>query len=180
MDRKSLRPNIGALSYPPQNFMSATDFCIRACRDDGVLPKKQCNHIYDLQGCDWNVPANYTQGVFEDCKGDVGLPMGIYGTSTFQQGHGATPAAHPIPPSSSCSSYSTVKNGVATLAAAGVTGASTTATATGTAHATVIPSSTASTSANAALSQSPVFAISGVVGAVVCALGMMVGGVFVL
>ncbi|KAG9075004.1 hypothetical protein FRC06_010330, partial [Ceratobasidium sp. 370] len=69
------------------NFMSATDFCIRACRDGSDLPRKRCNHIYDLQGCDWNMPANYTQGVFEDCKGDTGLPMGIYGNSTFQQGH---------------------------------------------------------------------------------------------
>ncbi|CAE6454611.1 unnamed protein product [Rhizoctonia solani] len=120
------------------NFMSSTDFCIRACRDDGNDPKHRCNHIYDLQGCDWNIPANYTQGVFEDCQGDTGLPMGIYGSSTFQQGQGPTPAAHPIPPSSSCSFYSSVKNGVAGLAASVTpapigTGASVVPGATGTA-----------------------------------------------
>ncbi|KAF8600113.1 hypothetical protein BDV93DRAFT_608884 [Ceratobasidium sp. AG-I] len=158
------------------NFMSATNFCIRACRDDGVLPKKQCNHIYDLQGCDWNIPASYTQGVFEDCKGDVGLPMGIYGTSTFRQGHGATPAAHPIPSSSECTSYSTIKNGVATLTANAPTTAATTATGTG---ATVVPSAGAGASTNAAVGVRW-GAMSGVVGVVVCVVGAMLGGIAVL
>ncbi|KAF8747481.1 carbohydrate-binding module family 13 protein, partial [Rhizoctonia solani] len=125
------------------NFMSSTDFCIRACRDDGNDPKHHCNHIYDLQGCDWNIPANYTQGVFEDCQGDTGLPMGIYGSSTFQQGQGPTPAAHPIPPSSSCKFYSSVKNAVAgvTLAPTVPTAAATTTVA------SVVPGSTATSTA---------------------------------
>ncbi|KAF8714603.1 carbohydrate-binding module family 13 protein, partial [Rhizoctonia solani] len=95
-------------------------------------------------GCDWNIPANYTQGVFEDCQGDTGLPMGIYGSSTFQQGQGPTPAAHPIPPSSSCKFYSSVKNAVA-----GVTLAPTvpTAAAATTTVASVVPGSTATSTA---------------------------------
>ncbi|KAG8743999.1 hypothetical protein FRC10_010978 [Ceratobasidium sp. 414] len=162
------------------NFMSATDFCIRACRDDGVLPKKQCNHIYDLQGCDWNMPASYTQGVFEDCKGDVGLPMGIYGTSTFQQGHGATPPAHPIPPSSQCTSYSTIQNGVATLAQVGPTGATASATKGTGSAASVVPQPTSTGKSNAAPALASGFQMSGMVGTVVGLVAAMMGGVYVL
>lgn len=162
------------------NFMSATDFCIRACRDDSNDPKHHCNHIYDLQGCDWNIPGNYTQGVFEDCKGDTNLPIGIYGSSTFQQGQGATPPAHPLVPSSSCTFYSTVKNGVATLAANAP--AATTTGATGGSGASVIPSATASagSSSNAAGAKVQWGAMSGTIGAVICIVGAMLGGVAVL
>jgi hypothetical protein len=31
-----------------------------------------CNHIYDVMGCFWNMPANYDAGVFEHCQGDSG------------------------------------------------------------------------------------------------------------
>lgn len=60
-------------------------------------------HIYDLMGCNWNMPAEYGAGVFEQCEADSGEPMGVYGTSTFHQGDGSTPAAHPKPSSSKCS-----------------------------------------------------------------------------
>jgi hypothetical protein len=29
-------------------------------------------HIYDVMGCEWNMPANYDAGVFESCEGDSG------------------------------------------------------------------------------------------------------------
>lgn len=156
--------------------MAATEFCIRACRDGGDNPKQHCNHIYDLQGCDWNVPGNYTAGFFEDCKGDTGLPMGIYGSSTFQQGQGATPSAHPAAPSSLCTSYSSLTNGLATLAAIP------TSTTTGTIAATVVPSASAShtKSANAASAKVQWGAMSGTMGAIVCVVGAMLGGVAVL
>ncbi|CAE6468958.1 unnamed protein product [Rhizoctonia solani] len=48
------------------NFMSATEFCVRACKD-GPSAAKICNHIYDIMGCEWNMPGNYAQGVFENC-----------------------------------------------------------------------------------------------------------------
>ncbi|KAG9123111.1 hypothetical protein FRC07_000219 [Ceratobasidium sp. 392] len=162
------------------NFMSATDFCIRACRDHSDLPKKRCNHIYDLQGCDWNIPANYSQGVFEDCKGDSGLPIGIYGSSTFQQGQGATPPAHPIPPSSQCTPYSTVKNGVATLSAnPTTTGTVDPSKGTGTAAST-IPQSTSTGSSNAAPESLSGFKMSTMAGVAVALVGVMAGGVYVL
>jgi hypothetical protein len=67
-----------------------------------------CNHIYDLQGCYWNMPANYDPGVFEDCVGDTDQPMGVYGTSTWYQGVKPTPTAHPAAPSSDCQSLPTI------------------------------------------------------------------------
>lgn len=57
------------------------------------------------------MPANYDAGVFEPCQGDSGLPMGVYGSSTFHQGDGPTPAPHPVPKSSSCTTMKTVGNG---------------------------------------------------------------------
>ncbi|KAH6901200.1 macrophage activating glycoprotein [Coprinopsis sp. MPI-PUGE-AT-0042] len=67
--------------------------------------KELCNHIYDLMGCWW---ANYAAGVYEECQGNPATPMGVYGTSTWFQGVSPTPAAHPAPASSGCTTISTV------------------------------------------------------------------------
>lgn len=53
-----------------QNFVSDTEFCFRACKDGPNAPAL-CNHIYDLMGCDWNMPGNYGTG-FDQCLGDDG------------------------------------------------------------------------------------------------------------
>lgn len=53
------------------NFMSDSEFCFRACKDGPRAPAL-CQHIYDVMGCAWNMPANYNPGVFEGCKGDTG------------------------------------------------------------------------------------------------------------
>jgi hypothetical protein len=98
------------------NFMSSSEFCFRACKP-GPKAAQMCQHIYDVMGCRWNMPANYDAGVFESCKGDSGQPMGVYGASTFHQGDPATPAGHPIPSSSQCQRVNTVSSGAqATLA----------------------------------------------------------------
>lgn len=71
--------------------MAYNEFCIRGCKDGNTTNAQAlCNHIYDvlgkrhsspftaprelscLLGCDWNMPGNYTPGVFENCKGDSG------------------------------------------------------------------------------------------------------------
>jgi hypothetical protein len=88
------------------SFISDNEFCIRACV--GAEATSLCNHIYDLQGCQWNIPANYDADVFEDCDGDLDQPMGVYGTSTWYQGVQPTPTAHPPASSSNCHSYPTV------------------------------------------------------------------------
>ncbi|KAF9477745.1 macrofage activating glycoprotein [Pholiota conissans] len=88
------------------SFLSDTEFCIRACV--GARATALCNHVYDIMGCYWNIPASYASNVYEDCSGDAALPMGVYGTSTWVQGHKPTPSAHPQPKSSSCKSLPTV------------------------------------------------------------------------
>ncbi|ESK92439.1 macrofage activating glycoprotein [Moniliophthora roreri MCA 2997] len=93
------------------NFMSAEQFCFRACKRGPMAPTF-CQHIYDVMGCAWNMPANYDANVFEKCQGESGEPMGVYGGSTFFQGQPVTPPAHPAPPSSNCQSTSTIGNGV--------------------------------------------------------------------
>ncbi|PPQ92264.1 hypothetical protein CVT25_008572 [Psilocybe cyanescens] len=91
------------------NFVAADEFCFRACKP-GPLAATFCQHIYDVMGCAWNMPANYGEG-FENCQADSGQPMGVYGSSTFHQGEPVTPSAHPIPPSSSCTPFTTIGNG---------------------------------------------------------------------
>ncbi|KAJ9476867.1 Macrophage activating glycoprotein [Pseudozyma hubeiensis] len=92
------------------NFMSYNQFCIRACW--GERADQQCEHIYDVMGCRWNIPANYEPGVFETCDGDIGQLAGIYGSSTFSQGDPVTPSAHPAPSSSQCSTVRTISHGL--------------------------------------------------------------------
>ncbi|KAJ7149933.1 carbohydrate-binding module family 13 protein [Mycena filopes] len=82
------------------SFISDTEFCFRACV--GPNAARNCQHIYDVMGCYWNMPANYDSGKFENCDADDDLPMGVYGTSTWHQGTSPTPAAHPAASSSNC------------------------------------------------------------------------------
>ncbi|KAF9459020.1 macrofage activating glycoprotein [Collybia nuda] len=93
------------------SFISDDEFCFRACI--GPDATKNCNHIYDLMGCYWNMPANYDAGVFENCDADNDLPMGVYGTSTWYQGVSPTPPPHPAASSSNCQALPTVKVGPA-------------------------------------------------------------------
>jgi len=88
------------------SFISSTQFCFRACT--GPNAAQNCQHIYDLMGCHWNMPANYDANVFESCDGDNDLPMGVYGTSTWYQGVSPTPPPHPVASSSDCRTLPTV------------------------------------------------------------------------
>ncbi|KJA25451.1 hypothetical protein HYPSUDRAFT_199615 [Hypholoma sublateritium FD-334 SS-4] len=92
------------------NFMSDSEFCFRACKPGPKAPTF-CQHIYDVMGCQWNMPGNYDGG-FDQCAADSGEPMGVYGTSTFFQGQPATPLAHPVPASSLCTATNTIGNGL--------------------------------------------------------------------
>jgi len=96
----------GAQYHEWTEFISDTEFCIRACT--GGSATKLCNHVYDEMGCYWNIPANYDAGVFENCDADDDLPMGVYGTSTWKQGTSPTPAAHPAAASSNCAALPTI------------------------------------------------------------------------
>lgn len=92
------------------NFMSNSEFCFRGCKD-GTNAPALCQHVYDVMGCGWNMPGNYNPG-FDECDGVSGEPMGVYSGSTFYQGGPATPAAHPVPATSSCTTYSTIGNSI--------------------------------------------------------------------
>lgn len=172
------------------NYMSYQQFCLRICtnQESNVTAALQCQHTLDEMGCEWVMPGDYTNGTFTDCEADAAYPPGIYpqadgSTSTFAQrytnsdsvggtwtiGATVTPSsAYSIPASSMCTTYSTVSNGIASLAladasktAAASTSAassasksgSTTKASTGTAAATTTKASTsAATSATSAAS----------------------------
>ena len=51
--------------------MAADEFCIRACKDGPDAPEL-CQHIYDVMGCYWNMPGDYSAGSFDSCRGDSG------------------------------------------------------------------------------------------------------------
>ncbi|PIL23120.1 hypothetical protein GSI_14429 [Ganoderma sinense ZZ0214-1] len=97
------------------NFVAFDEFCIRVCKDGPNAPAL-CQHIYDVMGCEWNMPGDYSNGTFDSCQGDTGEPMGVYGTSTWFQGVNPTPSAHPAPATSSCVPTSTIGNGLAASA----------------------------------------------------------------
>ncbi|TCD62764.1 hypothetical protein EIP91_006436 [Steccherinum ochraceum] len=107
------------------NYMSDSMFCFRACKEGPQAPTF-CQHVYDVMGCQWNMPANYNAGTFERCVGDSGEPMGVYGGSTFHQGQPATPDAHPAPSSSQCTTLSTIGNGLAASSTSAAANATTT------------------------------------------------------
>ncbi|KEP54830.1 carbohydrate-binding module family 13 protein [Rhizoctonia solani 123E] len=129
------------------NFMSATEFCVRACKD-GLRAAKICNHIYDVMGCEWNMPGSYDQGVFENCIGDSAQPMGIYGSSTFHQGDPSTPQPHPAPKSSSCKSVSSIRNAVGTASTSAVPTITTPPVASSTSGSGQTPALSSATAAN--------------------------------
>lgn len=71
------------------------------------------------------MPGNYDSGYFEDCLGDSGLPMGVYGSSTWQQSEGNTPPAHPKPSSSDCVRVASLTPGSVQLPTPSSSGAAT-------------------------------------------------------
>ncbi|KAH7886911.1 hypothetical protein F5I97DRAFT_1927198 [Phlebopus sp. FC_14] len=97
------------------SFVSDNQFCFRACKPSLSTPT-MCQHIYDIMGCEWNMPANYSEGVFETCLGDSAEPMGMYGSSMFYGGQPVTLPPPPVPSSSSCTFYRTISNGQGVVA----------------------------------------------------------------
>ncbi|KAL9936356.1 hypothetical protein V8E36_004424 [Tilletia maclaganii] len=91
-------------------FIGATEFCFRACKPEDPLAWQRCNHIYDTEGCTWNMPS--AQGydpnnpVFESCEADDPYFPGVYGAYTFHHGDPKTPDAHPPPVLKNCKAES--------------------------------------------------------------------------
>ncbi|CAO1633441.1 unnamed protein product [Sympodiomycopsis kandeliae] len=86
-------------------FMSANEFCFRACRD-GPRATSLCRHTYDELGCGFNMPASYPTDHFESCESNDAEDIAFYGGSYFAQDMTKTgaqvPGAHAPPQSSNC------------------------------------------------------------------------------
>ncbi|GAA5942064.1 uncharacterized protein JCM15063_004289 [Sporobolomyces koalae] len=104
-----LLSNIGGQTFQFKEwtqFISDTEFCIRACYD-GPDSWKWCS-------CYWNMPANYDSGSFDQCNANLpAQAMGEYklkngATSTWHQGVNPTPAGQNPPASSSCHAQATI------------------------------------------------------------------------
>lgn len=99
------------------SFVSYDQFCVRVCTaaTNSASAALQCNHIYDLQGCQWVMAIDdyWNMQGFESCDSDVAAPPGVYGASTWYQGQNPTPAAPAfLPKRSNCKSYPTISNGI--------------------------------------------------------------------
>lgn len=93
------------------SFVSYDQFCFRACFGESEQSRAYCQHIYDEMGCEWNEPANYDGGVWEECDGEPGEWPGVYSGSTWYQGQSPTPSAQPAGASSNCKSHASVSTG---------------------------------------------------------------------
>jgi len=60
------------------NFIGGNIFCTKACSLTADNAAGLCAHTYDELGCNFNVPAAYTPGVFESCLGDDMATVGLY------------------------------------------------------------------------------------------------------
>ncbi|KAJ9118652.1 hypothetical protein QFC22_003872 [Naganishia vaughanmartiniae] len=122
------------------SFMSATQFCLRICISENTTYSAalECQHTLDLMGCEWVMPGDYTENSFTSCDGDAAYPPGIYpqsdgSTSTFAQRYSYTDAAgatqyggdtvtpvapYSTPATSNCQTFTSVGNGIASLALA--------------------------------------------------------------
>ncbi|KAF8604643.1 hypothetical protein BDV93DRAFT_522344 [Ceratobasidium sp. AG-I] len=143
---------MGVQMHEWTNFQSATEFCIRACKD-GPGAKQRCQHIYDVMGCAWNIPGQYGDG-FTNCEGESTIPMGLYPqpdgtTSTFRQGQPQSPPAHPAASSSLCTTLASFAVGTPApaTATAAVTGTASAGSGTS-AWVTGTPSASAASSSN--------------------------------
>ena len=127
------------------NYVSYNQICFRICTagSDQISTAEECEHELDVMGCQFVMPGNYGDNVFETCDGDAAYPPGQYPigngqTSTFQQYYTGeyvvngqtftyqngspdqvTPtAAYSLPSTSNCRTTDTIANGIASLAAA--------------------------------------------------------------
>ncbi|WVQ86036.1 hypothetical protein IAT38_008204 [Cryptococcus sp. DSM 104549] len=131
------------------NYMAYDQFCLRICISENSTysAAEECQHTLDEMGCSWVMPGDYTDNSFTECDGDSAYPPGVYplangSTSTFAQrytgtytdasgstakwtqGQTVTPqTAYSTPATSNCITYSSVGNGIASLAISGASNA---------------------------------------------------------
>ncbi|KAK0551414.1 hypothetical protein OC844_006575 [Tilletia horrida] len=139
------------------NYISYNQVCFRVCiaAGPGVSTAAECQHTLDVMGCNFVMPGNYADSVFETCDGDAAYPPGIYpqpdgSTSSFAQffegtytgadgqvtsytngnSNQQTPsAAYSLPATSNCVPTGSIGNGIASLASAANSASATVTTA---------------------------------------------------
>ncbi|KAJ1033817.1 hypothetical protein NDA16_000027 [Ustilago loliicola] len=133
------------------NYASSNQVCFRVCiaSSEQAPTALECQHTLDVMGCNFVMPGNYADNVFETCDGDSAYPPGLYPqgdgqTSTFVQFftgiysvNGVTysytngspdevtpTAAYSTPSTSNCQTTSTISNGIKSLVASHTTSSS--------------------------------------------------------
>ncbi|KAJ9110675.1 hypothetical protein QFC19_001504 [Naganishia cerealis] len=133
------------------SFISYTQFCLRICTADNstLSAADECRHTLDVMGCEFVMPGDYTEDTFTSCDGDAAYPPGVYpqsdgststfsqlwigtmtgtdgATSTTQWGNTVTPSApYSTPATSNCQTFTSVGNGIASLALTNIAAPST-------------------------------------------------------
>ncbi|KAI5480898.1 macrophage activating glycoprotein [Pseudohyphozyma bogoriensis] len=171
------------------NFVGGGKFCIKVC--DNTDTVNYCQNIYDLLGCDYNMPAAYADNQYLACDGDLQSVVGTYTsagqTLTYSQGTeltGTLPWTPVVPSSSNCVTYqssqlysaaTTTSSGAASGASA-TSGAGATSTGAGASQAssgsttTSGAAATSTTSAAAGRVGASLFVVMGVAGGMLAAL----------
>jgi len=99
-------------------FVGGGQFCLKLCDPGYNTTQNYCQNIYDLIGCNYNMPADYTtlqtEKIFISCEGDLQDEVGTY-TSNGQTLTWSQPSSLPasstlpwtprIPASSNCVTY---------------------------------------------------------------------------
>lgn len=160
------------------NFMSYNQFCLRICINANSTwsTALMCEHKLDVMGCQFVMPGNYADNVFDECDGDSAYPPGIYpqadgSTSTFAQrytgtytdgagvqqqwtiGQTVTPAsAYSLPATSNCVTYSGINYAAAGQNLGG--GASGSSSGSGSASASVTGSMSSARASGSSAAQS--------------------------
>jgi hypothetical protein len=93
-------------------FVGSGIFCFKACFNSITSPD-YCQNVYDLVGCDYNMPNALQNGTYLDCEGALQTPVGTYTTNgqtlTWSMPDPLTtdPPYTPVVPSSSqCTTFS--------------------------------------------------------------------------
>ncbi|KAN0062334.1 hypothetical protein ACQY0O_005216 [Thecaphora frezii] len=192
------------------NYISYNQVCFRICiaGSDAAPTRLECQHELDVMGCNFVMPGNYADNVFETCDGDAAYPPGLYpqpdgSTSTFQQYYTGqyvvngetmtyqngspdqvTPtAAYSLPSTSNCVTTDTIKNGIASIVpSSSTTAASSTATGSGKASglSTQRTSSTGTSGSGSSSGSSTSGALSLQVSGLLASLVAVIAGAYML
>ncbi|SNX85343.1 uncharacterized protein MEPE_04052 [Melanopsichium pennsylvanicum] len=163
------------------NYASYNQICFRVCiaGSEQAPTALECQHTLDVMGCNFVMPGNYDDNVFETCDGDSAYPPGLYpqsdgetstfvqfftgtyvaGGTTYSYTNGSpdesTPqAAYSTPSTSNCQTVSTISNGIKSLVSSSSSASSSSSSAKSTSSSAKANSSAAKSTSSAAQSTS--------------------------